>query len=78
MFPSLPHPRHMPCHDCGESVDVHVQESHSCDEERWASYQFFQLRDEVAELEGQLTKYLDSPQGRFESWDAARRREQKT
>ncbi len=66
----------MPCPDCGESVALAVQQPHTCDEERWATYQLFQLRDEVAELEDQLTRYLDSPHGRFELWDAARRREQ--
>jgi hypothetical protein len=78
MFPSLPHPRHMPCPDCGESVAVAGDDRHTCEEERWATYQLFRLRDEVAELEGQLADYLDSPQGRFELWDAARRREQQS
>ena len=76
MFPSLPHPRHMPCPECGESIALEAREPHACDEERWTTFQLFQLRDEVAELEGQLAKYLDSPHGRFELWDAARRREQ--
>jgi hypothetical protein len=75
MFPSLPHPRHMPCPQCGESVAA-VDDGHTCDEERWATYQLFQLRHEVEALDGQLAKYLDSPHGRFELWDAARRREQ--
>jgi hypothetical protein len=47
-----------------------------CDDERWATYQLFQLREEVAELESQLAAYLDSPHGRFEAWDAARRRDE--
>ena len=76
MFPSLPHPRHMPCPECGESVALEPREPHACDEDRWTTYQLFQLRDEVAELDGQLARYLDSPHGRFELWDAARRREQ--
>ena len=80
MFPSLPHPRHMPCPECGESIAVEAEthETHACDEERWATYQLFQLRDEVAQLDVQLARYLDSPHGRFELWDAARRREQQT
>ena len=76
MFPSLPHPPYMPCPECGESVALESGEPHACDEDRWATYQFFQLRDEVAELEGRIASYLDSPHGRFELWDAARRREQ--
>jgi hypothetical protein len=76
MSSSLPQPRHMPCPKCGESVAVEAHERHTCDEERWATYQLFQLRHEVEALEGQLASYLESPRGRFELWDAARRREQ--
>ena len=76
MYPSLPHPRHMPCPECGESVAVEAPEPHACDEERWTTFQLFQLRDEVAELEASCES--DSPHGRFELWDAARRREQQS
>ncbi len=66
----------MPCADCGESVAVEHRDGHVCEEERWATYQLFQLRDEVAELEDQIAAYLNSPHGRFAIWDAAQRREQ--
>jgi hypothetical protein len=65
MFPSLPQPRHMPCPDCGESVAADVRDEHVCDDERWLTYQLFQLRDEIASLEQQVASYL---------WDAERRR----
>jgi hypothetical protein len=55
---------------------VEERSGHVCDDERWATYQLFQLREEVAELESQLAAYLDSPHGRFEAWDAARRRDE--
>ncbi len=74
MFPSVPQPRHLPCPECGESVALELRELHACEEERWTTYQLFQLRDEIAELDGQVARYLDSPRGRFELWDAARRR----
>lgn len=74
MFSSLPQPRYMPCPDCGASVRVRRGERHVCDDERWATYQLFQLRDETAAFDDQLAAYLDSPRGRFELWDAARRR----
>ena len=77
MFPSLPHPRFMPCPECGESVAAEQRNDHVCEEERWVTYQLFQLREELAALEGQITAYLDSPHGRFEAWDAARRRERR-
>jgi hypothetical protein len=74
MFPSLPQPRHMPCPDCGESVATDVRHEHLCDDERWLTYQLFQLRDEITAFEDQLAAYLGSPRGRFELWDAERRR----
>ena len=77
MYPSLPQPRFLPCPDCGESVAVEAQSEHVCEEERWATYQLHQLREEITSLEGQVAAYLDSPRGRFEAWDAARRRERR-
>lgn len=74
MFHSFPKPRHLPCPECGESVAVKLHERHACEKERWATYQLFQLRDETAAFDDQLAAYLDSPRGRFELWDAARRR----
>ena len=74
MFPSLPQPRHMPCSDCGESVAADDRDEHICDDERWLTYQLFQLRDEIASLEQQVAWYLASPRGRFELWDAERLR----
>ena len=74
MLDSFPKPRHLPCPDCGESVAAKLRERHACEEERWADYQLFQLRDETAAFDDQLAAYLDSPFGRFELWDAARRR----
>ena len=74
MFHSLPQPRFMPCPDCGESVATEARSEHRCDDDRWLTYQLFQLRDEVASFEDQLGTYLDSPRGRFEVWDAERRR----
>lgn len=64
----------MPCPECGESVAVARWELHRCDDERWATYQVFQLRAEIAAFEPQLARYLLSSCGRFEVWDAERRR----
>ena len=74
MFPSLPQPRFMPCPDCGESVPADARDEHRCDDERWLTYQLFQLREEISSFEDQVALYLDSPRGRFELWDAQRRR----
>lgn len=64
----------MPCPDCGASVAGEVRDEHACEHERRLTYQLFQLRDEVAAFDQQLAAYFDSSAGRFELWDAARRR----
>lgn len=74
MFDSLPQPRHMPCPNCGESVAAAARDDHRCDDERWVTYQLFQLREEIMSLEEQVAAYFASPRGRFELWDAERRR----
>ncbi len=64
------------CSDCGASLERDERAIHVCERERWLDYQIFQLRGEVAAYDTQLRAYLDSPQGRFELWYAARLRTQ--
>ena len=64
--------RFMPCQACGASVDQTVLPGHDCLPERLAEYQMFGLRDEVAQLETGIDRYLLTATGRFESWLAAR------
>ena len=64
--------RFMPCPECGASVDRTDLPGHECSPERWADYQVFRLRDEVAQLETGIRRYLATAPGRFESWLAAR------
>jgi hypothetical protein len=45
---------------------------HECLPERLADYQMFGLRDDVAQLEPRMRRYLATAAGRFESWLAAR------
>jgi hypothetical protein len=72
MFPS----KHMPCPDCGASLDRHEREdgTHECEMERWLDYQVFQLRAGVFTFELELECYLLSPHGQFDLWDAERQR----
>ena len=42
--------RHMPCDDCGESVERTAAESHVCNPERLLDYQMFRMRDEAAAM----------------------------
>jgi hypothetical protein len=64
--------RYMPCEACGASVDRADLTEHQCSPNRWADYQMFRLRDEVAELDAGVRRYLATASGRFESWLAAR------
>ena len=65
--------RFMPCGECGASVDRTGLPAHECSPERRADYQMFALREEVAQLEAGVSRYLASSAGRFESWLAARK-----
>jgi hypothetical protein len=62
----VPQSRHMPCPDCGASVDQQADEDHECDPEQKLDYEMFQLREEVAAFEKGLWGYLLSSQGEFE------------
>lgn len=64
--------RFMPCQECGASVERTSLSGHECVPERWAEFQMFGLRDEVAHLEAGVRRYLATASGRFESWLAAR------
>jgi hypothetical protein len=64
----------MPCPECGASVHRDEAEAHRCDPDRRLDYAMFQLRLEVEAFDRELDAYLESPRGRFEQWDAERRR----
>jgi hypothetical protein len=74
MFSSPSEPQYMPCPECGASLARTDRDDHVCEQERWLKYQLLQLRDETELFEAQLSAYLESPSGRFELWDAERRR----
>jgi hypothetical protein len=76
MCPAFPEPQYMPCSDCGAAVERARRDEHLCERDRLVDYQMFQLRDEVAAIDNELSAYLDSPQGRFEVWQAERDRAQ--
>ena len=74
----FPQPRYMPCSECGAAVERAITEQHVCERGRLLDYQMFQLRDEVAAVESELSAYLDSPSGRFELWWAERERRRRS
>jgi len=65
---AFPHPRFMPCSDCGAAVERGNRDEHACDRSRVLDYQMFQLRDEVAAVEDEFGAYFNSRKGRFELW----------
>jgi hypothetical protein len=67
-------PSHMPCPECGASVEAEKRAEHACDPERRLDFLMFQLREEVAGFERSLREYLTSPYGRFAQWLAERER----
>ncbi len=62
----------MPCTDCGASVDRTDPRPHECHRERLLDYRMFALQPEIALFEQHLESYLDSREGRFETWLASR------
>jgi len=64
--------RHMPCEECGESVDRSAATSHVCNPERLLDYRMFRMRDEINRFESRFQEFLSDSEGRFEAWLAAR------
>lgn len=64
--------RHMPCEECGESVDRSAATSHVCNPERLLDYRMFRMRDEINRFESRFHEFLSESRGRFEAWLAAR------
>jgi hypothetical protein len=74
MFSFFAHSRYMPCPDCGASLEWTSRDEHECDSERWADFQMWELRSEIARFDVDLGDYLSSSKGRFEQWYAERTR----
>ena len=66
-------PYRMACPDCGAAVETTARD-HVCDEEHRLSHQMSLLRTRIDTFEDDLRAWLETPQGRFASWDASRRR----
>lgn len=64
--------RHMPCEECGESVDRTAIETHVCNPERLLDYRMFRMREEINGFESRFRDFLTESEGRFEVWLAAR------
>jgi hypothetical protein len=62
------------CPGCGAKVPARTLNVHVCDWWRWLDHQVELRSEELERFEGELTKYLDSPRGRFDLWYAERER----
>lgn len=74
MFGTFPQSSHMPCAECGASVERAAATAHVCDRERLLDFRLFQLRDEIGAFDIQLTAWLATARGRFSAWIAERDR----
>ena len=66
--------RFIPCEGCGLSVAKGEYAAHVCEPDRRIAYQMIQHEDDLARVEREIHRYLDSPRGRFEAWYAERSR----
>jgi hypothetical protein len=64
--------RYMPCELCGESVDRTAPQTHQCSPDRRAAFPMWAMRDEIDDFEDRYRSYLDTRQGEFDVWLAAR------
>jgi hypothetical protein len=55
-------------------VPVDHHEAHRCDRRRFVEYQMLLLRPEIVAFEDELSAWMRTPCGRFESYYAARER----
>ncbi len=65
-------PRHMPCAECGSSVDAHDETMHLCARDHLVAFTVFSLRGSTATFGTDLAGWLTTPPGAFETWLAAR------
>jgi hypothetical protein len=74
VFGSFPRSPHMPCPECGASLERAEEGAHVCEQERLLDFRLFQLREEIAAFDAQLARWLASARGRFAAWVAERDR----
>ena len=64
--------RYLPCDHCGASVERVEADGHRCDPERLLDFRMFALREEVSTFQSRFEAFLDTAEGRFHRWLAAR------
>ena len=74
MFAYYPQSQYQACPDCGAPVTTEEDDAHRCEQRRFVEYQMLMLRPEIVAFETQLLAWLDTAQGQFASYYAARER----
>lgn len=74
MFSYFTDHEYMPCERCGMSLSPAERETHTCDAQRRARFEAFQVRHELARFDRELGGFLRSPAGRFAVYCAERDR----
>ena len=74
MLSWYPQSRYTPCPDCGAPVPEEEGVDHRCDMRRFVEYQMLLLRPDIVAFEDELSEWLHTPRGRFETYYAARNR----
>ena len=74
VFPSRPQFQFQACVECGAPVPNDAPEEHRCEPGRFVEYQMLVLRAEILAFEVELQDWLDTAEGRFASYYAARER----
>jgi hypothetical protein len=62
------------CPNCGEPCAWELNDGHVCELERRYDYELIKRHFELKRFQDELEAWLDSPEGRFESWCAAKSR----
>ena len=64
----------MHCPSCGASVARGFEDEHVCDEFQRVSYELVRVRLETHRFDAELSGWLATPAGRFETYYAERQR----
>jgi hypothetical protein len=65
---------YLPCSECGVALSSHQRACHVCDPGDSVVHQVTKARVQLAAVEAELARFLETPAGRFASFLAERQR----
>lgn len=65
---------YLPCSECGVVLSSQQRSRHVCDPDDWVVHQLTRARVQLAAFEAELSRFLETPAGRFASFLAERQR----